>query len=129
MRYICQRLFEDVVGVSTHYNNLKEAEYKRLVCFSKKLPTLNIKIEKEVSKIRQQWKSITNVILEGREDLILKTLFAATRQLMIIYNKVDIDIPILHVMWLDSIIKKIESNDLSLFYFMVFTVFIIYISK
>ena len=97
--------------------------------FQQEITNFKYKNRKEVSKIRQQWKSITNVILEGREDLILKTLFAATRQLMIIYNKVDVDIPILHVMWLDSIIKKIESNDLSLFYFMAFTVLIIYISK
>ena len=130
MRYICQRLFEDVVGASTHYNILKEIEYKRLVCFSENLPTLNIKIEEGVSKIKQQWMGIASVILlEGRRDLILKTLFAAARQLMMIYIKVDVNIPILHAMWLDNVIEKIEPRDSKLFYFMLFTVFIIYISK
>lgn len=119
MRYICLRLLEDVTGVSTP-RSFEENEYRRLTKFSNMFPTISITVEKRVDLIRKQWVDIARpIILKGRAHLIIPTLFTATKQLMVIYYEHDLDIPSLHVQWLDTVINELKPNTSSLYYYFI----------
>ena len=130
MKYICKRLLEEVTG-EKDMNSTHEEEYKRLCEFSTLYPDIDIKVEDDLIKIEKQWVSIARVIVnECREDLIIPTLFAATKKIMEIYVKVDPRIPKHHTLWLDAVISELNRRkNSSLFYFMILTMIIFYISK
>ena len=130
MRYICEQLLNDITGSDNIACNHEE-EYKKLCRYSLHYPDIDIKIEDSIELIEKQWTSIARVIVnECRENQIIPTLFAATKNIMGRYAKVDVEIPRYHVLWLDAVINELESRkDSSFFYFIVFSVFIFYISK
>ena len=130
MKYICKRLLKDTVGeeieTSTH-----EYEYNKLCKFSLQYPAINIAVESDLNKIQKQWVSIARrIVRDTRKDLIAPTLFVATKKIMEVYVKSNPDIVKYHIMWLDVVLDEIETRkDSSFFYFIVFSVFIFYISK
>ena len=130
MKYICKRLLEEVTGDKDIYCT-HEDEYKRLCKFSALYPDIDIKVEDELIKIEKQWVSIARIIVnECRKDLIVPTLFAATKKIMEIYVKIDHEIPKYHIMWMDMVISELDSRkNSSFFYFLILTMFIFYISK
>jgi len=112
MRYICQRLLEDVTSCNptTAILPFGETEYKRLLKFSKKFPTIPIPIKSEVRLIRQQWDDTTHTIIsEGSAGLLLikPTLFSVAKLMMTAYYKYDHDIPYLHAKWLDNVLDEV----------------------
>ena len=138
MRYICQRLLEDVTlcNPTAAIQPFGETEYKRLLKFSKMFPIISIPIKSEVRLIRQQWDETTHTIIsEGSAGLLLikPTLFSAAKVMMTAYYKYDPDIPYLHAKWLDNVLnevcpkpryelkpdKQIKRNDTSYFYITV----------
>ena len=138
MRYICQRLLEDVTSChpTTAIQPFGETEYKRLLKFSKKFPTIPIPIKSEVRLIRQQWDDTTHTIIsEASAGLLLlkPTLFSVAKFMMVEYYKYDPDIPYLHAKWLENVLnevcpkpgcelkldKQIKRNDTSYFYITV----------
>ena len=112
MRYICQRLLEDVTlcNPTAAIQPFGETEYKRLLKFSEKFPTIPIPIKSEVRLIRKQWDDTTHTIIsEGSAGLLLikPTLFSAAKVMMTAYYKYDPDIPYLHAKWLDNVLNEV----------------------
>ena len=129
MKYISKRLLEEVTGKPVKC--IHEKEYRKLRRYSTRFPAIDIKVENNLEAIRKQWIDIARVIVNKcRRDLIVPTLFTATRRIMEKYVKIDPEIPKHHAIWLDAVITELDSRKFSsFFYFAVFTVFIIYISK
>lgn len=129
MRYICKRLLKDIADGDAACKH--EEEYNKLIQFCSFYPDVDIKVEDTLIMIEKQWTSIARVIVnECRENQIIPTLFAATKNIMEAYAKVDPEIPKYHAVWLDVVINELESRrDSSFFYFIVFSIFIFYISK
>ena len=129
MRYICKRLLNDIVDGDVSCKH--EEEYDRLVQYSSYYPDLHIQVMDTLIEIEKQWTSIARVIVtECRENLIIPTLFAATKNIMESYAKVDPEIARYHALWLDVVINELESRkDSSFFYFLILTLLIFYISK
>ena len=129
MRYICKRLLNDIVDGDVSCKH--EEEYDRLVQYSSNYPDLHIQVMDTLIEIEKQWTSIARVIVtECRENLIIPTLFAATKNIMESYAKVDPEIARYHALWLDVVINELESRkDSSFFYFLILTLLIFYISK
>lgn len=129
MRPVCTRLLKDTLGESTPSCE-HEKEYQRLVNFSSQYPQVEIKVEDTVMMIEKQWITIARIIVnQKRKDLVIPTLFAATKQLMEVYSKVDPEIPRYHALWLNAVLDELERREKSsLFYFLIITAFIFYIS-
>ena len=129
MRYICKRLLWDTIGGESSCKH--EEEYDKLCRYSLHYPNVDIKVEDTLIMIEKQWTSIARVIVtECRASQIIPTLFAATKNIMETYAKVDSEIPRYHAIWLDVVIEELENRkDSSFFYFLVFSVLIFYISK
>ena len=129
MRYICERLLKDVVGGETSCKH--KEEYDKLIQFCSNYPNVNIRVEDTLMMIEKQWVSIAKVIVaECHTNRTIPTLFAATKNIMETYAKVDPEIARYHATWLDIVITELENRHRSsFFYFIVFTVMIFYISK
>ena len=129
MRYICKRLLNDIVGGGISCKH--EEQYNRLVQYSSHYPNVDLQVVHTLIEIEKQWVTIARVIInECRENQIIPTLFAATKNIMETYAKVDSEIPRYHAMWLDAVIEELENRrDSSFFYFLLFSILIYYISK
>ena len=110
MHAICKQLLKDIVG-DDNCGSVTRDEYQRLCRVASSFPDINIKIEKNIDDIQKQWVNIAiDIVRNSREDLIIPTLFAATKKIMQIYAKSDVSIPQFHALWLDEVLNEIESS-------------------
>lgn len=130
MHTICKQLLKDTVGDENCFRVTKD-EYQKLCRFASTFPDIDIKVETNINDIQNQWVKIAIAIVKNsREDLVIPTLFAATKKIMKIYAKSDVSIPQYHALWLDEVIKEIESSrNIMFFYFLILTVLMMFICR
>ena len=105
--------------------------------YSKRFPRVQIKIEHDFKKIRQQYIDICRVIVNRTpKNMLVVTLFAANEQLMSAYNKVDSNIARMHAIWFSDVLNHIEMDskfELNLgnvaIYLILSSIFILYMFK
>ena len=108
-----------------------------LIQHSKRFPRVQIKIEHDFKKIRQQYIDICRVIVNRTpKNMLVVTLFAANEQLMSAYNKVDSNIARMHAIWFSDVLNHIEMDskfELNLgnvaIYLILSSIFILYMFK
>lgn len=136
MRRLAIQLLRDISGdllLDEMDNN-----YIKICMMTKRIPKVEINVETEYNKIKNQYiqicKSIYEKLKKQRKSLIVITMFAATEQLMIVYNKVDRHIIKLHAMWFSDVLDELnvdipDNSEMSnnFIYFGIFSLCIVFI--
>ena len=130
MDNICKKLLLDVKSKDEPFCYLLDDEYSTLCDFASRFPTFPVIIKSDMPNIKSQYISIARKIVSHcpNRNLLIPSLFAATRHIMQEYFKVDPSIPDYHAIWLDSIIKEVNTQlNITFFNFIVRTVIIMFI--